>query len=48
MNANFVSSFVHLDMNDDGVEDDIQCLNLQDNTKLPMFLENLGKGDIGL
>ena len=27
MNANFVSSFLHLDLNDDGVEDDIQCLN---------------------
>ena len=27
MNANFVSSFLHLDLNGDGVEDDIQCLN---------------------
>ena len=27
MNANFVSSFLHLDLNDDGVEDDIQYLN---------------------
>ena len=27
MNANLVSSFLHLDLNDDGVEDDIQCLN---------------------
>ena len=26
MNANFVSSFLHLDLNDDGVEDDILCL----------------------
>ena len=26
MNANFVSSFLHLYLNDDGVEDDIQCL----------------------
>ena len=25
--ANFVSSFLHLDLNDDGVEDDIQYLN---------------------
>ena len=24
MNANFVSSFLRLDLNDDGVEDDIQ------------------------
>ena len=24
MNANYVSSFLHLDLNDDGVEDDIQ------------------------
>ena len=24
MNANFVSSFLHLDLNDEGVEDDIQ------------------------
>ena len=27
MNANFVCSFLHLDLNDDGVEDDIQYLN---------------------
>ena len=27
MNSNFVSAFLHLDLNDDGVEDDIQCLN---------------------
>ena len=27
MNANYVSSFLHLDLNDDGVEDDIQYLN---------------------
>ena len=26
MNANYVSSFLHLDLNDDGVEDDIQSL----------------------
>ena len=24
MNANYFSSFLHLDLNDDGVEDDIQ------------------------
>ena len=24
MNANFFSSFLHLDLNDDGMEDDIQ------------------------
>ena len=28
MNANFVSSFLHLDLNDDGVEDDIQCFQI--------------------
>ena len=27
MNVNYVSSFLHLDLNDDGVEDDIQYLN---------------------
>ena len=27
INANFVFSFLHLDLNDDGMEDDIQCLN---------------------
>ena len=27
MDADLVSSFSHLDLNDDGVEDDIQCLN---------------------
>ena len=27
MHANFVSSFLQLDLYDDGVEDDIQCLN---------------------
>ena len=26
--CNFVSSFLHLDLNDDGVEYDIHCLNL--------------------
>ena len=27
MNANFVSSFLHLDLNDDSMEDGIQCIN---------------------
>ena len=30
MNANFVSSFLHLDLKDDGVEDDIQCFKKKD------------------
>ena len=33
MNANFVSYFLHLDLNDDGVEDDIQC-NSNSNEKM--------------
>ena len=28
MNANYVSSFLHLDLNDDGVEDDIQYFQI--------------------
>ena len=27
MNENFLTSFLHLDLNDDGVEDGIKCLN---------------------
>ena len=34
MNANFSSSFLHLDLNDDGVEDDIQSKSVPASTRL--------------